>query len=80
MDHKFVNISDTVSIPIPRDLTPEEEASYIANRIPLIHFQELEAECLETLQLWQEGKLLSFEKVLEDLQRDARDTNGSAHE
>ena len=44
MEDKFVEVSDSVSIPVPNGLTPDEEAHFIANRIAFVNFHELERE------------------------------------
>ena len=75
MDFKNVNVSDSVSVPVPLGLTPDEEANYIANRIAFVNFEELEAQCTEALKLLDEGKLTPFDKVLDELEREYADNN-----
>lgn len=76
MDFKFVDVSDSVSIPVPKGLTPEEEANYIASRIAFVNLPELEKECDEAFQLWREGKTIPLETVLEELERDKASPSG----
>lgn len=76
MEYKNVDISASVSIPVPLGLTPDEEANFIAGRIAFVNFEALEAQCLEALQLLDEGKLSSFEEVLDELEREMHAENG----
>lgn len=59
-----MDISDSVSIPVPKGLTPEEEGNFIAGRIAFVNFEQLEPQCLEAMQLLDEGKLVSLRSVL----------------
>ena len=78
MEYKNVDISASVSIPVPLGLTPDEEANFIAGRIAFVNFEQLEAQCLEALRLLDEGKLSSFEEVLDELEREMHAENGKA--
>ena len=49
MEYKNVDISASVSIPVPLGLTPDEEANFIAGRIAFANFETLEAQCLEAI-------------------------------
>jgi hypothetical protein len=73
MEFKNVNVSDSVSVPVPLGLSPDEEANYIAHRIAFVNFDELEAQCAEALKSLDEGKLTPFDKVLEELEREYAD-------
>jgi hypothetical protein len=77
MECKYVKISESVSIPVPIGLTPDEEANFIAGRIAFVNFNELEAQCREALQLLDEGKLMPFEEVLDELEREMHAENGN---
>jgi hypothetical protein len=76
MEYKNVDISASVSIPVPLGLTPDEEANFIAGRIAFVNFEALEAQCLEALQLLDEGKLTSLRSVLEELENEMKSENG----
>ena len=76
MEYKEVRISDSVSIPVPIGLTPEEEDTYIANRIAFVNFDQLEAEFREGIRLFDEGKLVSLESVLEEIENEMELENG----
>ena len=70
MEYKYVDISDSVSIPVPKGLTPNEEANFIAGRIAFVNFEELEAQCQEAMRLSDEGKLVTLRSVLEELENE----------
>ena len=70
MEYKYVEISDTVSIPVPKGLTPEAEADFIAGRIAFVNFEELESQCRDALKLSDEGKLVTLRSVLEEFEND----------
>jgi hypothetical protein len=76
MEIKNVNITDSVSVPVPLGLTPDEEATYIANRIAFVNFEELEAQCTEALQLLDEGKLVSLQSVLDEIKSELKTEDG----
>ena len=67
MEYKYVDITDSVSIPVPIGLTPDEEANFIAGRIGFVNFEELEAQCQEAMRLFDEGKLIPLREVLAEL-------------
>lgn len=77
MQYKHVPISNSVSIPVPENLTPDEEAKFIAGRIAFVNLEELEADCRANLKLWEEGKMISLEDVLADLRKDTNQDNGN---
>ena len=76
MEYKYVDISDSVSIPVPKGLTPDEEANFIAGRIAFVNFEELEAQCKEAIRLSDEGKLVTLRSVLEELEKEVEPENG----
>jgi len=67
MEYKEVEVADGVTIRVPLNLTPEQEAQYIANMIAFVDFDKLKAECAEMWRLWEEGKMIPFEDVLAEL-------------
>jgi hypothetical protein len=70
VEEKLLKITDSLSIHVPADYTPEQEARVIAMlRDDLEHPERMEAELKELLRLEEEGKLLDFEEVLDDLER-----------
>ena len=71
MDYKYVDISDSVSVPVPTGLTPDEEANFIARRIAFVDFEELEATCLQAMQDLKDGKLVDLRSVLEELENES---------
>ncbi|MBI2807603.1 MAG: hypothetical protein HYX68_21695 [Planctomycetes bacterium] len=77
MDYKNIPISESVSIPVPVGLTPDEEANFIAGRIAFVNFEELEAKIREALQQLDEGKLVSLRSVLEEIERESPTNDGS---
>ncbi len=70
MEFKHVNVTDSISIPVPKGLTPDEEANYLASRIAFVNFAELEAQCREGLRQLEAGELLPFDQVLSELDRE----------
>jgi hypothetical protein len=68
MQHKFLDIRAAASIPFPRQLTPDEEAEIIAQYKAQLDPAQLEAECKELLRLRDQGRLVSAEQVLDDLE------------
>ena len=80
MEYKFVEISDSVSIPVPKGLTPDEEANFIANRIAFVNFEKLEAECVQAMNDFKAGKLVDLRTVLSELEKDANSKNGQKNE
>ena len=67
MKFKEVPVSSSISVFVPENLSPDEEAEYIASRIAFVDFEQLEADSQEILQLWKEGKMIPMEDVLKDL-------------
>ena len=76
MEYKYVDISAAVSIPVPKGLTADEEANFIAGRPAFVNLKELEAEGQEALRLLEDGKLTPFEEVLDQLERESSEANG----
>jgi hypothetical protein len=76
MEYKNVDVSDSVSIPVPLGLTSEEEANFIAGRLAFVNLEELEARCEEGLRLMHEGKLIPLREVLEELEREMQSEGG----
>jgi hypothetical protein len=72
MEIKNVNITDSVSVPVPLGLTADEEATFIANRIAFVNFDELESQCREAMQLLDEGKLVTLQSVLEEFKNERK--------
>ena len=70
MEYKYVDISHSVSIPVPLGLTPDEEANFIAGRIAFVNLEELESNCREAMRLSDEGKLQTLRSVLEELENE----------
>ena len=77
MEYKFVNVTDSVQVPVPIGLSPDEEANFIASRIAFVDFEKLEAECLELVQQWEAGKLIPLETVLEEVEKE--ESTGRSH-
>lgn len=75
MEYKFVSISDSVQVPVPTGLTSDEEAKYIADKIAYVDFVRLEDECVELVKQWEDGKLISFDNLLNELEHE--DADGS---
>jgi hypothetical protein len=76
MEYKYVDISDSVSIPVPKGLTPDEETNFIASRIAFVNFEELEAECLQAMQDLNDGKLTDLRSVLAELEDEMKSEKG----
>jgi len=76
MEYKYVDISESVSVPVPRGLTPEEEANFIAGRLAFVNLKELESECEEAIRLSEEGKLIPLREVLDELEKELQSENG----
>ena len=77
MEYKYVNISDSVSVPVPKGLTPEDEANFIASRIGFVNLEELEAECRQAMKDLEDGKLVELRSVLEELENETSSENGT---
>ena len=45
MKYKHVPVSSELWIPVPENLTPEEETDFIASRIAFVNLEQLEADC-----------------------------------
>ena len=67
MNFKQVPVSRELTIPVPDNLTPEEEANYIANRIAFVDLEQLAADLRGAMKLWEEGKMIPMEDVLAEL-------------
>ena len=76
MNFKHVPVSSELSIPVPDNLTPEDAANYIANQIAFVDLEQLAAEMYSAMKLWEEGKMIPMEDLLEELARDETD-NGT---
>lgn len=76
MKFKHVPVSSELTIEVPDNLTPEEEANYIANRIAFVDLEQLAADLRNTMKLWDEGKMQPMERVVEELSRDNIDAGG----
>jgi hypothetical protein len=76
MEYKYVDISDSVSIPVPKGLTPDEEASFIAGRIAFVNFEEVETQCVQAMQDLRDGKLVELRSVLAELEDEMQSENG----
>lgn len=71
MNYKHIHVSKTITIPVPDNLTPDEEANYIANRMAFVNLEELEADCQATVKLMdEENKWIYMEDVLAELSRE----------
>ena len=77
MKYKEVRITDSVTMPVPIGLTPEEEDKYILDRIAFVNFEALEEECRDALKQADEGKLVSLRSVLEELENEMKAENGT---
>ena len=44
MEYRFVNVTKSVAVPVPKGMTPEDEATFIAGRIAFVNFEELETQ------------------------------------
>ena len=76
MEYKNVGISESISIPVPKGLTQDEEANFIAGRLAFVNLKELEAECEEAVRLSEEGKLIPLREVLAELEQEMHPENG----
>ncbi len=76
MEYKSVSISNSVSIPVPKGLTPEAEALFIAERIGFVDFDALEAQCKQAMKDTEAGKLVDLHTVLDDLKSEMESQNG----
>ena len=75
----FIDIGEGISIPVPRELKPEEEAAIIAQYKAKLDLRKLESECKELLEQLEKGTLVSAEEVLRELEEmDARAPKESA--
>jgi hypothetical protein len=70
MEFKEVKITESISMPVPKGLSPDEEASFIASRLAFVDLKKLEADCEEAFRLSQEGKLFPLHEVLDELERE----------
>jgi hypothetical protein len=77
MKYKQVPVSESIFIMVPDNLTPDEEANYIASRIAFVNLEELEADLRATLKLWEEGKMIPLEDLLAELAMDAAENHGA---
>jgi hypothetical protein len=73
MEYKDVPVSDTVSIPVPVGLSPDEEAQYIVSRIAFVDLKALEAECAEAFEQLKQGKMIPLRTVLAELEKEYPD-------
>ena len=69
MNYKHVPVSSELTIPVPHNLTPEEEATYIANRIAYVDLEQVAADIRNAIKSWEEGDAISMEDVLEELSK-----------
>jgi len=76
---KYVPVSKDLTIPVPDNLTPEEEANFIANKIAFVDLEQLAEEVRNAHKLWQEGKAIPMEDLLEELAKND-DAGEAAHE
>lgn len=67
MNYKKVPVSKLMHIMVPDNLTPDEEAIYIASRIAYVNFEELEAGIEHDLSQFEEGKMIAMEDTLAEL-------------
>ena len=70
MEYKHVRITDSVTMPVPIGLTPDEEAYYIASRIAFVDFEALEAECRDLLRQHEAGELIPLRNALAELEQE----------
>jgi hypothetical protein len=64
---RLVEITVGVPIPVPRDLTPAEEAAILSQAKADFDPVASEAECRELLRLRDQGRLVSGEELLATL-------------
>ena len=76
MEYKDVRITKTVSMPVPKGLSPDEEANFIAGRLAFVDLNKLEADCEEAIRLSEEGKLFPLHEAIEELQKEMEAENG----
>ncbi len=69
MEYKFIDISEAGSIPVPRNLTPEEEADIIAQYKSMRTMEQLEADYADFDKQIAEG--MSAEQLLKELEEDS---------
>jgi hypothetical protein len=70
VNFKQVRVSSELSIPVPDNLTPEEEATYIANRIAYVDLEHVAADIRNAINSWEEGDSIPMEDVLEELSKE----------
>jgi hypothetical protein len=66
--YKFTRIKDGIPIPVPRDLTKEEEMAILAQARMEFDPVASEAECRELLRQREQGLLVSAEELLDQLE------------
>jgi len=71
MNYKYVPVSKTMHVRVPENLTPDQEANYIASRIAFVNFDEVEAGIQEDLKLFEQGKMIEMGETLADLKRES---------
>ena len=69
MEYQFIDISEAISIPVPRDLTPEEEARIIAQYRSRRTAEQLAADYSDIDKQIAEG--MTAEQLLKELQDDS---------
>ena len=67
MEHRFVPITEFVSIPVPKDCTKEEEEALVAQFLKTHDLAELEAEYKELANDIAEGNFVPIEQVMQEL-------------
>jgi hypothetical protein len=73
MKYKQVSVSKELTIPVPDNLSPEDEANYIANQIAFVDLEQLATDMRDALNLWKEGKMIPMEDVVDELSRDVEE-------
>lgn len=79
MNEKLLKITDTVSIRVPADLTPNQEAEIIARiRADIDDPERAEAELREVLEMDERGELVPYEQVLAELGIESTERRGDS--
>jgi hypothetical protein len=73
MNYKEVPVSNELTVSVPDNLSPEEEANYIAGRIAFVDLEQLAADLRNHMSLWEQGKLIPLEDVLDEISKDSLD-------
>jgi hypothetical protein len=69
MNYKQVTVSDEVPIPVPDNLTPDEETMYISRRLAFVDLDKMVAEFRHLMELHEKGEMIPLADVLAELKK-----------